>query len=243
MTILIVEDNPVNAKILEVHLQKNDYETVVAATAKEALEYLMSLPQVELIITDILMPEMDGLQMLAKIKEQDEWKDIPVIMCSSLADLETVRKAVKAGCEHYLIKPIERRDLLGKVKETLRKNKAVLHDKKEVITRLGLDEETYENVVGSFSLFVSDKISHLEKHIAGGTESEAALGLAELHENATYFGAERLKVLVEKLSERRTRVETDKGDSDYLLLLKELRLVLSALEGNKSRESKAPAKP
>jgi len=242
MSILVVEDNAVNAMILEAHLKKNGYDTVVASTAKGALELLSASHQIELIIADIMMPEMDGLQLLGKIKARPEWKDIPVIMCSSLADLETVRKAVKAGCEHYLIKPIEKRDLIGKVKETLSKNKAVLHDKKEVITRLGLDEGTYEDVAGAFSMFVSDKISRLEKQIAGGTESEAGLGLAELHENSVYFGAERLKALVERLSERRTRVETDKGDSDYLLLLKELRLVHSALEGHKSRESKAPAK-
>jgi len=242
MSILIVEDNAVNAMILEAHLKKNRYDTVVASTAKGALELLSSSHQVELIIADIMMPEMNGLQLLGKIKEQPEWKDIPVIMCSSLADLRTVREAVKAGCEHYLIKPIERRDLIGKVKEALSKNKAVLHDKKEVITRLGLDEGTYEDVAGAFSMFVSDKISHLEKQIAGEDESKTGLGLAELHENSVYFGAERLKELVERLSERQTRIETRKADADHQLLLKELRLVQSALEGHRSRESKAPAK-
>ena len=243
MSILIVEDNPVNARILEVHLQKNDYETVVAPTAKTALEYLASSPQVELIIADIMMPEMDGLQLLGKIKEQPEWRDIPVIMCSSLADLETVRKAVKAGCEHYLIKPIDRRDLIGKVQEALRKNKAVLQDKKEVITRLGLDEETYQEVVGAFSEMVRDKISRLEKQMQGSGGPETGIPLAELHENAIYFGAERLKALVENLSERQTRIGTEKGDSDPLLLLKELRLVHSALEGHRAKGSKAPHKP
>jgi len=243
VSILIVEDNPVNARILEVHLQKNDYETVVAPTARMALEYLTSSPQVELIIADIMMPEMDGLQLLGKIKGQPEWRDIPVIMCSSLADLETVRKAVKAGCEHYLIKPIDRRDLIGKVQEALRKNKAVLQDKKEVITRLGLDEETYQEVVGTFSEMVQDKISRLEKQMEGGGGSETGMALAELHENAIYFGAERLKALVENLSERQTRIGTGKGDSEHLLLLKELRLVQSALERHRSKESKAPHKP
>jgi len=235
MSILIVEDNQVSAKIIEVHLQKNDYETMVAPTAKRALEYLMSSSHIELIISDIVMPEMDGLQLLGKIKERPEWRDIPVIMCSSLADLETVKKAVKAGCRNYLIKPIERRDLLKKVHDALKQNRAVLSNKKEVITRLGLNEETYEEVVGAFFSMVSDKIIQLEKQMVGGTESEMGAGISQLHENAIYFGADRLKDVVEKLSSSERHIETEIGDSEHLLLIKELRLVQNALEQHKSR--------
>ncbi|MBW1783503.1 MAG: response regulator [Deltaproteobacteria bacterium] len=239
MGILIVEDNPVNAKILEVHLQKNGYETVVASTAKRALAYLMSSPQVELIICDIIMPEMDGLELLGKIKELPEWKDIPVMMCSSLADLETVRKAVKAGCEHYLIKPIEKHALLRKVQEALKQKRAVLKDRKEVITRLGLDKEAYEEVEGAFSAIVNEKIRQLEKQLAGGTGSEIGVGLSELHENAIYFGAERLKDVLEKLPSRETHIAADEENSDYLLLIKELKLVQNALDKRQSKPDKS----
>ena len=109
--------------------------------------------------------------------------------------------------------------------------------------RLGLDEETYQEVVGAFSEMVQDKISCLEKQMEGGGRPEAGMALAELHENAIYFGAERLKALVENLSERQTRIGTEKEDSEQLLLLKELRLVHSALERHRSKESKAPHKP
>jgi CheY-like chemotaxis protein len=92
MSILIVEDNPINDKILEVNLQNKGYQTILAQSAKKALELLTSAPQIQLIIADIMMPEMDGLELLAKIKEQPEWRDIPVIMCSALADIETVKR-------------------------------------------------------------------------------------------------------------------------------------------------------
>jgi PleD family two-component response regulator len=54
-----------------------------------------------------MMPEMDGLEFLKKIIEHSEWKNIPIIMCSSLANVETVKKAVDVGCKHYIIKPFK----------------------------------------------------------------------------------------------------------------------------------------
>ena len=87
-----MEDNPVNAKVLEINLQKNGYQTILAQTAKDALEHLTCTPEIQLIISDIMMPEMDGLEFIKKVKEHSEWKNIPIIMCSPLADMKTVKK-------------------------------------------------------------------------------------------------------------------------------------------------------
>jgi two-component system chemotaxis response regulator CheY len=54
------------------------------------------------------MPEMNGLELLNEIKKHPEWRNIPVIMCTSLSDIDTVKKAAKAGCRHYILKPINK---------------------------------------------------------------------------------------------------------------------------------------
>jgi len=229
MSILIVEDNPINAKLLEINLQKNAYQTILAQNAKEALEHLTSTPQIQLIISDIMMPEMDGLEFLKKIKEHSEWKSIPIIMCSSLADIETVKKAVNAGCKHYIIKPFKKEHLLAKVRETLEHEKPVLKDKNEMKFQLGLDEETYKEIARTFASMIDDRIALLEKRIKGETEAGKSLGLLELLESAVYLGAERIRNLLEELTTKVGKAEEEMRDSEYPLLLRELKMLRDAL--------------
>lgn len=229
MSILIVEDNPINAKLLEINLQKNAYQTILAQNAKEALEQLISTPQIQLIISDIMMPEMDGLEFLKKIKEHSEWKNIPIIMCSSLADIETVKKAVNAGCKHYIIKPFKKERLLAKVRETLEHEKSVLKDKNEMKFQLGLDEETYQEIARTFASMIDDRIALLEKRIKGETEAGKSLGLLELLESAVYLGAERIRNLLEELTTKVGKAEEEMRDSEYPLLLRELKILRDVL--------------
>jgi len=218
MSILIVEDNPINAKILEINLQKNAYQTILAQNAKEALEQLISTPQIQLIISDIMMPEMDGLEFLEKIKEHSEWKNIPIIMCSSLADIETVKKAVNAGCKHYIIKPFKKEHLLAKVRETLEHKKPVLKDKSEIAR--------------TFASMIDGRIALLEKRIKGETEEGKSLGLLELLESAVYLGAERIRNLLEELTTKVGKAEEEMRDSEYPLLLRELKILRDALSSS-----------
>lgn len=229
MNILIVEDNPINAKVLEVNLQNKGYQTILAQSAKKALEHLTTTPQIQLIIADIMMPEMDGLELLDKIKEHPEWKNIPVIMCSALADMETIKKAVSAGCKHYLIKPIKTQHLLTKVRDALAHEKPVLKDKDKIKSLFDLDEESYQEIVQTFSSMVSDKIALLEKRIKGETEKGKSLGLLELLESSTYLGAERIRILLEGLTAKIGKPEDEMRESEYPQLLRELKLLKDAL--------------
>jgi response regulator RpfG family c-di-GMP phosphodiesterase len=176
-----------------------------------------------------MMPEMDGLELLSKIKEQPEWKDIPVIMCSSLADVETVKKAVQAGCRHYLIKPVKGEQLMEKVREALDYEKPVLDDKREIISKYGLNEETYQDLVHIFNAMLDDKIAWLEKRIEGKTEAAKSLDLLDLLENAVYFGAERLRGLLEEFTAKTGKGDDKIIDSEYRLLLRELKVLKDAL--------------
>ena len=236
MSILIVEDDPITAKVLEVNLKNSGYRTILAQSAKKALEHLASTPQIQLIIADIMMPEMDGLELLGKIKEQPEWKNIPVIMCSALADMETVKKAVEAGCKHYLIKPVKKEHLLAKVRDALEHEKPILKDKNEVKSQFGLDEETYQDIYKTFASIVSNKIALLENRIKGETEKRESLGLLELLESSIYLGAEKVRILLEDLTTKIGKPEDEMINSEYPLLLRELKILKDALPSPTSHE-------
>jgi DNA-binding response OmpR family regulator len=132
MSILIVEDNQVALRIIETALQKQNYQTVSARTGKQALEQLVLQDNIELVITDILMPEIDGLNLIKLMKQNDEYKDIPVIVSTSVADLETVKKVGMMGVKHYIVKPIEKHQLIKKVQEVLHQQKPKVVEEKEL---------------------------------------------------------------------------------------------------------------
>ena len=100
-----------------------------SGTEEEALECLQSTPDIQLVITDIVMPEMDGLELLRTMKEHAEWKEIPVIMSTVLADLETVKKAAGMGCRDYVAKPIHPAQLIQKVRQALGDRRVILQGK------------------------------------------------------------------------------------------------------------------
>jgi CheY-like chemotaxis protein len=119
MSILIVEDNAVNALLLERFLKKGGYQTIVANNAIVALATLSCTHDVQLIITDLQMPEMNGLEFIAKVKGSAALKGLPVIVVSAQSDVGTVSRAGGLACDAFLVKPIEKEQLLKKVKQLI----------------------------------------------------------------------------------------------------------------------------
>jgi CheY-like chemotaxis protein len=104
MSILIVEDNPVSAKLVDQTLKKYDFETIMASNGVEAFEIISKNPSsIEIVITDVMMPEMDGLILADKIKTSQLYEHIPVIICTAFQDAENIKKAAAIGCRHYLL--------------------------------------------------------------------------------------------------------------------------------------------
>lgn len=122
MAVLIIEDNKASARFLEILLRKQNYQTKLAHGADMALKILSSTSDIDLIITDIVMPKIDGIELVKKIRNKSQWADIPVIMISCLRDVYTVKQAAMTGCQYYLIKPVRKKDLYKKVAEALAEN-------------------------------------------------------------------------------------------------------------------------
>lgn len=102
-TILLVEDDIFVSDIYQTKLGKEGFQVLVAENGMEAVKKLeSSIP--DLILLDIVMPYMDGMEVLRKLKEKKEWKDIPVMLLTNLSDKEKVDEGMGLGASDYLIK-------------------------------------------------------------------------------------------------------------------------------------------
>lgn len=161
--ILIVEDSLTQAAKLKDLLQKHGYWITVATNGQEGLASARER-RPDLIITDILMPVMDGYEMCQAIKHNRVLKDIPVILLTVLSNTEDVIKALKAGVDYYLTKPYHENRLLSQVESALARPvrqtnngaeeelEVILGGKRHVLTSgrqqiLNLLLSTYENAV------------------------------------------------------------------------------------------------
>lgn len=105
--ILIVDDLAINRKLLKTLIQKSmdDIFVIEAEDGQNGLEIIKST-DIKVIILDVMMPEMGGIEVLEKIKSMPEYKDIPVIMCSAVNEIESVGKALSLGALDYFTKPL-----------------------------------------------------------------------------------------------------------------------------------------
>jgi two-component system, cell cycle response regulator DivK len=123
-TILVVEDNAMNMKLSTFLLESADY-TVVSATNAETGLTLAREGHPDLILMDIQLPGMDGLQATALLKADDATSDIPVIALTALAMKGDEERILAAGCDGYIAKPLDYKSFLAVVAATLAKGSAI----------------------------------------------------------------------------------------------------------------------
>jgi CheY-like chemotaxis protein len=116
--ILIVDDTPVNLKLTRMLLVNEGYSVATASSAEEALELLRSY-RPRLILADIQLPGMDGLEMTRRIKKDAATRDIAVVALTAFAMKGDEQKAMDAGCDGYITKPIDTRTLGERIRELL----------------------------------------------------------------------------------------------------------------------------
>lgn len=117
--ILVVDDDVRMLNLIKLHLQEL-YDITVVPSGKLALKYLEK-KSADLVLLDYMMPEMDGAEVLKKIREESKYTDIPVIFLTSVSDSDLVMKGLEFRPNGYLLKPATREVLLERVTETLLK--------------------------------------------------------------------------------------------------------------------------
>ncbi len=116
--ILIVDDDPNTLEILRRWLNREGYATISADNGPACLDALGKEP-VDVIVLDVMMPGMDGLQVCERLREHTTWRTIPVMLLTAKDDIETRSRGMLLGVSEYLTKPVNKHELFGRLEAQL----------------------------------------------------------------------------------------------------------------------------
>lgn len=123
--VLVVDDHEEIRTILRMNLQNASYRVAEAANGREALA-LLARERPDLVLLDVMMPEMDGITALREIRGTPALRDLPVIMVSALGDVEDISSLVNAGAVDYVVKPVILAQFLPKVDQAMQVSRVEL---------------------------------------------------------------------------------------------------------------------
>lgn len=116
--VLVIDDEPMSRALLRLTLQDGDFEVIEASDGLVALA-MIEQQQPDLIIVDVMMPSLGGLDLCRIVRQSDELGALPILIVSAKAQAEAVRAGMMAGATHYLTKPISRKELMQVVRRLL----------------------------------------------------------------------------------------------------------------------------
>jgi diguanylate cyclase (GGDEF)-like protein len=151
--ILVADDEPVNLALIKRRLEWEDYLIHTAKNGREAVELARAL-RPDLIILDVMMPELDGLQACRLLKDEEETRDIPVIFLSALDDLETKLDGLSLGANDYISKPFRPEELVARIGVAIR-----LKDERDRLRRSA--EEARRRAEAASEMSMSDALTGL----------------------------------------------------------------------------------
>jgi adenylate cyclase len=159
--ILIVDDEPMNLDILQTRLAVHGYEILTATNGEEALAVAIA-QRPDLILLDIMMPKIDGIDVCRRLKADASLPFMPIILVTAKADSKDVVAGLEAGAEEYLTKPIDQAALVARVKSMLRVK--ALHDTvQEQATRLEAQSRRLADWNQTLEQQVQQQLSELER--------------------------------------------------------------------------------
>ncbi len=121
--VLIVDDNENNRDVLERRIARYGHIVETAENGREALDKIRARSY-DLVLLDIMMPEMNGYQLLERVKQDPEYRNLPIIVISAIDDVESIVRCIKLGAEDYLPKPFNPSILKARISASLEKKTA-----------------------------------------------------------------------------------------------------------------------
>lgn len=123
--ILVVDDDPELLQLVKVLLERIQAETITAENAKAAAQILRTSPLPDLVILDLMLPDVSGIEFLRQMRARAAFDGVPVLVLSALIDPLHIKEALEAGADRYLTKPYIANNLLSVVQEILRTGRKV----------------------------------------------------------------------------------------------------------------------
>ena len=120
--ILLVDDNEVQLSMTEIQLKKS-YEVTTAKSGKEALDHLFHGLVPDLIVLDILMPDMDGWETFGRLRAVSVLHEVPILFLSSVNDENEITRAFDMGAADFIVKPFNSKEFLEKISKAVKKEK------------------------------------------------------------------------------------------------------------------------
>ena len=117
--VLIADDNQQNRELLEAYLADDGYSIDISVDGKDTMNKVEEFPP-DLILLDIMMPRLSGYEVCQQLKDDAKTRTIPILMVTALNEMGDIEKAVQAGCDDFLTKPVNRLELKTRVRSLLR---------------------------------------------------------------------------------------------------------------------------
>ena len=155
--ILCVDDEPVNCELLENVLVANGYEVISASNGKDALLKIKTR-EIDLVLLDVMMPELNGFEVCREIKESKEFMNIPVIMITALSEKGDRIKGIEAGAEEFLLKPFDKTEVLARIKMLLKV--------KKLEAALAQSEKHYRVTQSVINMILSESLENISLRTA-----------------------------------------------------------------------------
>ncbi len=172
--ILIVDDNEVNRDLLARRVKREGYTPILAADGFEALDIMRSQP-LDLVLLDIMMPQMNGYQVLETLKTDSALRYIPVIMISAVNDIDSIVRCIELGAEDYLQKPFNPILLRARISACLEKKR--LRDQEQAYLKQLAEEEekSQQLLLNILPQLIAERLKQGEKTIADSFEDVTVL--------------------------------------------------------------------
>lgn len=191
LKILIVEDDVSTRKLEQMILERAGYATLEAENGTVALQ-LLNTEHVDVILLDILMAEMSGIEFLKRFKSNPIISNKPVILCTSLSEPDYVQEAISLGVSGYILKPIKAIDLLRKVRQVEKQIQPILVDPIQTTVKLGLDINCYEHLLRVLIEDARKRLRDVGASVEAGDFKDFHLFARNLSSSAENLGANAL---------------------------------------------------
>lgn len=166
--ILLVDDNPDLLLFMEELLQKEGYSVYLSRSGTEALK-MLNVVRPDLLITDLVMPEMDGRELLIKARENSLFEFLPIIFLTASANEETRLELLELGIDDFLRKPFDKRELLARLRFIVQRNQQAKQERDNTLAEI--DKSKPSELVNSFKLFLNENMNKLHINIPDVAEA------------------------------------------------------------------------